>query len=768
MTEPRTSRRRGRRWLLILLVCVVAFAVAAGTHLLLDRFIALYPFGSDGGDGALAPTERLIPVRFDTLTTDISINGSISFSNKEDLTFGSSGFVSEILVSEGEIVSQGQPLARLDPESVANLKRAIAQAELDHEDALDALAEAQEPALQIVEAEAAVASAELELSAAQEALDNLLSPPSEDIASAEATIADAALEAQTSQDALDELLNPKPETLATAEHAVAQARVELRDAGLALDNDLATATDNLKVADRDLSVARQNLDALNDSNRLKAARDAYDDERQDYSQVIYKWTGVDATDEDLGMTPVDLFAALNFAPERVYKRDYELFPDGRIADSPDTRWNELKVFAWRALYPTSNLIETDCDHYTYSPVRQSNTGSANDEFCIGRDMRNAYDALVSARSDLLTEEAQHDDSLAAAQRALTMAEKAHADAQEALDRLTAGSIGAARLQAQYDKAQADYDAAMRNLDELKNPDAAEVESRRKRLASAQAKRDAAADTLDTLINPDTEEVAAKRGQVALAQAKLDDANIALRRLDDRREMQVALQEASVAAAQAKIDGETRRYEDSTLKAPWNGYISQIPVEEGEEIEPFKVILTVVNTGIVQIEGSVDEIDVLSLQRDAVASVTLDALPDRVLEGVVSNVSSTASNQQGVVTFDVKIDVNIPDDITLQEGLSAVAKVGISEERGLLIPTQAVQYGDAGAYVRIVDEDGGIVERPVTLGSSDGFFAIVESGLSEGDRIVMQVLSESEFDDVDVRFGPGGRRRGPPPEREFDD
>ena len=97
--------------------------------------LGLNPFASDESDG-LAPTERLIPVRVDSLTTEISINGRITFSNKEDLTFGSPGFVDEILVSEGEIVSAGQLLARLNPESVANLQRAIAEAQLEHEDAL--------------------------------------------------------------------------------------------------------------------------------------------------------------------------------------------------------------------------------------------------------------------------------------------------------------------------------------------------------------------------------------------------------------------------------------------------------------------------------------------------------------------------------------------------------------------------------------------------------------------------------------------------------
>ena len=217
----------------------------------------------------------------------------------------------------------------------------------------------------------------------------------------------------------------------------------------------------------------------------------------------------------------------------------------------------------------------------------------------------------------------------------------------------------------------------------------------------------------------------------------------------------------MAAAQAKIDGENLRYEESTLTAPWDGYIASIPVETGQEVEPFEVILTVINSSIVTVEGSVDEIDVLSLRREEPVSVSIDALPDEELEGVISNISSTPANEQGVVTFDVTIRVNVPDAVTLQEGLSAVAKVATAEERGIVIPMQSVQFGEQGAFVRKEDENGEIVEHPVTLGSSDGFFTIVEAGLVEGDRIVMQALDDSQLEDGNFRFrGPGGGGRPP--------
>ena len=756
---------RSRRRLMIILACIALVAIVG--YGALSRFMGLPPFGVTDGEVGLAENERLIPVSDGTLQTQISINGSIAFTNTEDLVFGSIGFVDEIFVSEGEVVTAGQPLARLDTESTADLGLAIAQARMEHADALLALEDAKQPKTRIADAEKAIVDAALALHEAQEALDELLNPKQELIAQTESEIADAELQAQTAQETLDDLLTPKPEVIAAAEDAVSQARVALRDAELALDSDLADAMSALEIAERDLAVAEQNTMAISD-NDLTTAQNTYDERLQDYANVIYKWTGITATDADLDLAPKDFFASIAFDPEQVFTRDYDyLFPNARLEDNPGTRWNELKIFGWMALYPTSNQIQTRCDHYTYGAIRQSDTASTNGDFCVERDMRNAHDSLTAALKVLDERQAHHNADVSAAQSALTRAGQARDEAQEALDRLTDGNIGATQLQTRYDKALADYNAAQENLDQWNNPDPIEVESARKQVELAQANRGAAEDALDTLYSPDAQEVAALRGNVEHAQVRLNDANTTLQELMDRRVLDVELREGEVAAAQARISAATRRFEDTTLKAPWDGYITSIPVEAGQDIERYEVIMTVINSGIVNIEGAVDEIDVLSLQREASAIVTIDALPDQEFGGVIADISSTASNEQGVVTFDVTIRVDVPEGVTLQEGLSAVAQVGTSEVSGIVIPLQAVQYGEDGAYVRVEDADGAIVERTVTLGDSDGFYTIVNTGLSAGERIVMQALDENDLEDGEFRprrFGGGPPTGGGGPAR----
>ena len=756
-----------RGWRLALALCVLALICGGAGYVWLFGAPSWLPFGG-AASGGLAADERLIPVRQGSLMNEISVNGSIAFTNKQDLNFGSAGFVDEILVTEGEVVSEGQALARLNPESVANLQRAVAEARLERQTALNALHDAQTPTLATAEAQAAVTDAGLELKRARDDLDALVNPEAQAVAEAEAAVANAALELEQARDDLDALVNPEAQAVAQAEEAVAQARVNLQESEDAVGSSYADAATELAAAQREHAAAQEGLNAAQDSSQLKTAQDAFDQEERDYINVIEKWTGAEVTPEERLLPSNEVFAALDFRPDEVFKSGYVVFPDGRFADNPATRWNELTIFGWRWLYPGAASIEVDCEEESLLPARESDTTNTNAELCIGRDMQNAYDALQTARDALAVEQAQRDERALNATLSVERAETALADAREKVAGLESGSARDALLRRQFAAAQENLAKTEDDLAKLINPDAADVASKRGQVALAEAKLAKAKDDLADLLNPDAAEVAAKRGQAALAEAKLSNAMLELERLQARAALDVTLQELSVAAAQVKVDGAIRRYDESTLSAPWDGYVSAVNVEVGKEVEAFETIMQVINSGIVEVSGVVDEIDVLELERGEAATVTLDALPDQILDGRVSSVSSTATNERGVVTFDVKILVNVPDGLTLQDGLSAVAKIVSSEQSGLLVPLQAVQQNPDGEFARVM-EGGVIVERPITLGNSDGFWAIVESGLSEGDEIVMRVLDEvpsnlgfEEFEEFEDDEDDRPRRRRPPP------
>ena len=71
-------------------------------------------------------------------------------------------------------------------------------------------------------------------------------------------------------------------------------------------------------------------------------------------------------------------------------------------------------------------------------------------------------------------------------------------------------------------------------------------------------------------------------------------------------------------------------DDSSIKAPLDGFVSQISVEDGDTVQANTAILDVVDPSVVEVDGIVDEIDVLSIRLGIRAKVTVDALQGATL------------------------------------------------------------------------------------------------------------------------------------------
>ena len=112
----------------IIAVWVLGIAGAFGVYQFTTR--------TDEASGeVLGEDQQLYSVATGDLVNEVSVSGGLVFPNREALDFGIQGTVGRVLVSEGDFVTEGQTLAALDEESIANLEKDIAQAELDLRDA---------------------------------------------------------------------------------------------------------------------------------------------------------------------------------------------------------------------------------------------------------------------------------------------------------------------------------------------------------------------------------------------------------------------------------------------------------------------------------------------------------------------------------------------------------------------------------------------------------------------------------------------------------
>ena len=875
---------------------------------------AFYGFNalSESGDGDDAAQTQLVPVTRGNLVNDISVTGTLAYTTRETVSFGKQGTVAEVRVSEGDEVSAGDPLARLDDETAANLEKAIAQARVDLRDADEALEEARNPytAAQIARAESDVANARQNLQDAEEELEelgvvspdllvqaridilnatadlesaneskvNLVTPTVQDVAKAQSDVTAARLAVQQAEDDLDSLLNPNDADVADAEADVSRARVDLeaaRDALEALTNvdplDLAKAQSAVADAELDVEAAQAAVDEATtpataddiaefqsgidsaadalvgaqfdldtaERNAEAKIRDATADletAQADYNAVFVKWLGMNIAplydqshEEILSAHGADLESL--FGESRIQEVMAQS-EDGVLEDDPTTPWNEAVTFTWAVFYPGDILV--DCGNLQAGPFRA----------CVQDEFSDAYETVVQLSTDLETIEAEEREKIREASVALSTAEDSLVQRRQALDDylvdvsesaateseikskvealavarashrfleedladLTAGpdsieyesskqdivvaetrlveAIEAlASLTGEPDElllesknnsvetARVDLLDAETTLAELTQANELDVELADRETELAQARlADAEYALADLLEDPDPLDVLVNQTAVRLAAETLAEAETTLEEYNSVDQLEIELRQADVVSAIAALETAAADLANATLRAPFDGVVVAVNVEAGQQVNANTEAIEIADPSVVEVSGSVDEIDVLFLQTGAEAIVSLEALGNQTLLGTVSSIANSGAAQQGIVTYPVTIRVESTEEFQLPEGLSATAQVIIREQTdSLLVPLQAL-YGSVQApMVRVVVGDN-VVERPVTLGINDDFWVVVEEGLREGETISMEVVGSGtdQFGGLGATFravggfgGPGGARPANP-------
>ena len=278
---------------------------------------------------------------------------------------------------------------------------------------------------------------------------------------------------------------------------------------------------------------------------------------------------------------------------------------------------------------------------------------------------------------------------------------------------------------------------------------------RRALESAKADRDASqaaiADFEVQLKNADIQLFRARELQKAGVQSQeaLDNATMQA----DSLRAKIALNKEQVAASEARIAVAQQALDNCTISAPFEGIVVSKDAQVGEMVSPVSAgggftrtgIATIVDMKSNEIEVDVNESYIARVTPQQRVKATLDAYPDRVLDGKVRTVIPTADRQKATVkvriTFDKLEDFILPDmgvkvaflddDAAAQgnrktEGPPAVA----------YIPKGAVRSDSNVSFVLLV-RDGRVERRAVSLGMDRGTDVAVLAGLSPGDSLVLK-------------------------------
>ncbi|MDH4066091.1 MAG: efflux RND transporter periplasmic adaptor subunit [Acidobacteriota bacterium] len=197
----------------------------------------------------------------------------------------------------------------------------------------------------------------------------------------------------------------------------------------------------------------------------------------------------------------------------------------------------------------------------------------------------------------------------------------------------------------------------------------------------------------------------------------------------------------------RIAGRGRSME-SVIRAPAAGIVLARAVDPGDPVVPLTSfqegteLATIADMRDLIFRGTVDEIDVGKLEHGVVARLKIGALPGVEVTGRLTRIAPQAKEEEGARLFDVEIELDSNDEVTLRAGYSANADLIIREKQDiLLIPERLVLFEDDGAKTFVELPGLGPEAEPrkveIETGLSDGLNIEVVSGLDEGDEVVQR-------------------------------
>ena len=198
-------------------------------------------------------------------------------------------------------------------------------------------------------------------------------------------------------------------------------------------------------------------------------------------------------------------------------------------------------------------------------------------------------------------------------------------------------------------------------------------------------------------------------------------------------------------------------------SPIDGIITSLRVEEGEVAmigtmnNPGTVLMTIADLSVMEVEVEVDETDVVGVQMDQEADIRVDAFPNQVFKGKVTEIGSSAlqkltagASTQESKDFKVVITLDNPSKL-IKPGLSASADIITAEKKNVLaVPISALVVREKKAEAaapaekdKKANEEEGlyIVEKSrakfvtVKKGIMGELMIEIVSGLNEGQEIV---------------------------------
>jgi membrane fusion protein, multidrug efflux system len=227
----------------------------------------------------------------------------------------------------------------------------------------------------------------------------------------------------------------------------------------------------------------------------------------------------------------------------------------------------------------------------------------------------------------------------------------------------------------------------------------------------------------------------------LPRSQLEEAEA--RHVTDRAAYESSLQNAKdlradIDASRAGVRLAERHLADASIRAPFDGYIQKRLVSPGQFVQMQTPVVSLVKVDPLKLIAEVPERMGPWVKIGQNVSVSVDAYPDRVIEGAISRISPAVNQQTRSFPFEAQVPNH---DSLLKPGTFAHARLDSDHtDEVLTVPASAIQnrYGVNRVFAV---KDGRLSTREVKLGDRLGDRVEVIEGIAAGQAVAIS--------DVDV-------------------
>ncbi|EMK3378426.1 efflux RND transporter periplasmic adaptor subunit [Vibrio vulnificus] len=198
--------------------------------------------------------------------------------------------------------------------------------------------------------------------------------------------------------------------------------------------------------------------------------------------------------------------------------------------------------------------------------------------------------------------------------------------------------------------------------------------------------------------------------------------------------EIDAQKASVEIAQARLTAANANLNDLHITAPFAGTVGFVDFSRGKLVNSGTELLTLDDLSLMQLDLRIPERYLSMLSIGMPVTATSSAWGKQVFTGKVVGIDSRINAE--TLNLRVRIQFENPEN-QLKPGMLLNTALAFPAIEAPIIPVQALEYSGTKRYVYVIGSDNKAKRTEVLLGARVENQVVIESGVSIGDKIVVQ-------------------------------